>query len=359
MSAQLRSLALPEVCLALKHLDYLMNKYSSLRLRRRLKFFFGVLATGICLAIFFFQINLSDTLLALQKFKWSFLFYAIIALTCGYVVRIIRWSIMLRLARGNTNFWNCIAPFLGSIAINNILPLRLGDVVRAFFFPKSMGITKTLSTSTLLIERLLDLLIVSCFFTVVLFISNQILLPKELKYTLILLGSFAVGPLLFFFLFSKKLELIFINILESTKKTKRIFKVCRFFRNFLSNFHEILKPKALLILMCLTTIIWMAEAGFFYFVMLGAGLNLNYTTAVFVMSITTLSTLVPSSPGYVGTFHLAAFTTLTLTGVAVSDAASASIMIHIALWLPTTLAGLFAMWTRPELISWTKIENKF
>ena len=153
--------------------------------------------------VFFFQINFSDTLLALQKFKWAYLFYAMIALTSGYAVRIIRWSIMLRFARGNTNFWNCIAPFMGSIAINNILPLRLGDIVRIFFFPKSMGISKTLSTSTLLIERLLDLLVISLFFTVMLFISSQILLPRELKYTLISLGSFAVGPLYFSSFLSK------------------------------------------------------------------------------------------------------------------------------------------------------------
>ena len=189
-----------------------------------------------------------------------------IALTSGYAVRIIRWSIMLRFARGNTNFLNCIAPVMGSIAINNILPLRLGDIVRIFFFPKSMGISKTLSTSTLLIERLLDLLVISLFFTVMLFISSQILLPRELKYTLISLGSFAVGPLIFFFLFSQNLELFFINLLENNKKSRRIFKVYRFFTNFLSNFHEILKPRAFLTLMFFTNIIWLAEAGFFYFV---------------------------------------------------------------------------------------------
>ena len=99
-----------------------------------------------------------------------------------------------------------------------------------------------------------------------------------------------------FLLFSQNLELFFINLLENNKKSRRIFKVYRFFTNFLSNFHEILKPRAVLTLMFFTNIIWLAEAGFFYFVMLGAGLNLNYTSAVLVMSITTLSTLVPSSP---------------------------------------------------------------
>lgn len=335
-----------------------MSKYSILRYRQRAQYFLGVSATGICLAVFFFQINLFDTLLVLQKFKWPFLFCAIMSLACGYAFRILRWSTMLRLAGADTNFWNCSAPFLGSIALNNMLPLRLGDVVRAFFFPNSMGITKTLSASTLLIERLLDLLAVFCLFTAVLFISDQILLPIELRYTLIILGSFGVGTLLFFFLFSKKLELFFIKILNNAEKSDKITKVYQFFRNFLSNFHAILKLKALLTIMCLAAIIWIAEAGLFYFVMLGAGLELDFTTTVFVMSVTTLSTLVPSSPGYVGTFHLAAFTALTSTGINAAEAASASIMIHIALWLPTTLVGIFAMWTRPDLILWTKNENK-
>ena len=332
-----------------------MTKYSNLRYSRRIKYFFGIGATGLCLVIFFFQINLSDTLLVLQEFKWSFLFFAIIFLACGYAFRIKRWSLMLRLAGADTNFWDCSAPFLGSIALNNILPLRLGDVVRAFFFPNSMGITKTLSAGTLLIERLLDLLAISCFFTVALFISNQILLPIELRSTLIVFGSFGVGTLLFFFLFSKRLELFFLNFSNSTEKSNRIINAYLFCNNFLSNFHAILKLKALLALMSITAIIWMAEAGLFYFVMLGAGLEADFTIAVFVMSVTTLSTLIPSSPGYVGTFHLAAFAALTSKGINVPEAASASIMIHMALWLPTTLIGIFAMWTRPELIVWAKI----
>jgi hypothetical protein len=67
------------------------------------------------------------------------------------------------------------------------------------------------------------------------------------------------------------------------------------------------------------------------------------------MSIATLSTLVPSSPGYVGPFHLAAFTAVSLIGGTAAQAGSFAVLAHLALWLPTTAAGAIAILFRPEL----------
>lgn len=81
-----------------------------------------------------------------------------ISLALGYMLRILRWSMMLRSTGARATFSDCCAPFLGSIALNNILPFRLGDVVRALVFPRSMGITRIIATSSLFVERLVDLM---------------------------------------------------------------------------------------------------------------------------------------------------------------------------------------------------------
>jgi uncharacterized membrane protein YbhN (UPF0104 family) len=67
------------------------------------------------------------------------------------------------------------------------------------------------------------------------------------------------------------------------------------------------------------------------------------------MAITTLSTLVPSSPGYVGPFHLAAFTAVSMLGGSDAQAASFAVLVHLALWIPTSLVGALAIWSRPQL----------
>src|ERR1035437_5528929 len=107
--------------------------------------------TFLSLFVFLRQVNFTDVLNALANFHWVYLISGVASLAIGYALRIMRWSMMLRATGARTTFGNCSAPFLGSIALNNVLPLRLGDVVRALVFPRSMGITKTTATSSLIV----------------------------------------------------------------------------------------------------------------------------------------------------------------------------------------------------------------
>jgi uncharacterized membrane protein YbhN (UPF0104 family) len=59
-----------------------------------------------------------------------------------------------------------------------------------------------------------------------------------------------------------------------------------------------------------------------------------------VLAAATLATLVPSSPGYVGTFHYAAALTMEAAGMGRDAATAAAILIHGVLWLTTTAIGL-------------------
>ena len=98
---------------------------------RLLKHLVGAGITLLCLVVFVRQVNISDVFGALAHFHWIYLVFGVWSLAAGYALRIVRWSMMLKAAGADASFGNCAAPFLGSIALNNVLPLRLGDVVRA------------------------------------------------------------------------------------------------------------------------------------------------------------------------------------------------------------------------------------
>ncbi len=59
-----------------------------------------------------------------------------------------------------------------------------------------------------------------------------------------------------------------------------------------------------------------------------------------MLAAATLATLVPSSPGYVGTFHYAAVLTLEAAGMGRDAATATAILIHAVLWVTTTAIGL-------------------
>ena len=47
------------------------------------------------------------------------------------------------------------------------------------------------------------------------------------------------------------------------------------------------------------------------------GVEVSLLGAIFVMAFSTLSTLIPSSPGYFGTFHIVAITALEIIGISI------------------------------------------
>jgi len=307
--------------------------------------------TLLSLFVFFRQVNFSDVLDALVNFHWVYLIFGVASLVSGYVMRIIRWSMMLKAAGANTTFGNCSAPFLGSIALNNLLPLRLGDVVRALVFPRSMGITKTTATSSLIVERLIDLITLLTSLAIGLFAIQEIAIPAELKASAVSLAIIGGVTLVLGFLFSGSLGRFFTRraASETDSSSSGLKRIYETLGGLLHGINVMSRPRLLLSMLAVSMLVWAGEAGLFYFVLLGAGVDGSPLVALLVMAVATLSTLAPSSPGYVGPFHLATFTAISLVGATAAQAGSYSVIVHLALWLPTTLVGALAIWTRPEL----------
>jgi uncharacterized membrane protein YbhN (UPF0104 family) len=101
----------------------------------------------------------------------------------------------------------------------------------------------------------------------------------------------------------------------------------------------------------LSAIVWAGEAGLFWAMFQGLDMHAGYASSLMVMAIATLSTLVPSSPGYVGPFHLAAFAAVRALGGTEAQAASFAVLAHLSLWLPTTVTGGIAILLNPRLFA--------
>ena len=307
--------------------------------------------TLLCLVVFFRQIKFDEVLEAFVNFRWVYLILGVASLAFGYALRIARWSMMLRAAGAAATFGNCSAPFLGSIALNNVLPLRLGDVVRALVFPKSMGIARTTATSSLMLERLIDLLTLLACLAIGLFAIPAVALPPELRASAVSLALIGGTALLAGILLSGPLARVFDALAarpnaDGASPLRRTYGTLG---GLLRGFNVMSRPGILSAMLIASMFVWVGEAGLFHFVLLGAGMEGSFLVALLVMAVATLSTLVPSSPGYVGPFHLAAFTAISLVGGTAAQAGSYAVVVHLALWLPTTFAGALAIWTRPEL----------
>ena len=321
------------------------------------KHLIGGCVTLQCLLVIVHRVNFAEVLVSLKHFQWCYLIFGIISLSFGYSLRIMRWSMMLRATGVSVTFRNCISPFLGSITLNNVLPLRLGDVVRALVFPMAMGITKTTATSSLVVERLIDLMTLLASLAIGLFAVQAVNVPVAIIKSAVYLAIIGAIALTLGFLYSGNLSLFFNRLANTTDNSAtniRLLHVYSTLSGLLHSFESMSRPRVLLTMLLVSMLVWAGESGLFYFVLLGLGIDASPAIALLVMSVATLSTLAPSSPGYVGPFHLAAFTAISLVGGTTAQAGSYAVLVHLALWLPTTSAGAIAIWSRPELFHETR-----
>ena len=302
------------------------------------------LAAGIvtvaCLALFARQLRGVDLRAAFADFGWGWLVPGLAALAAGYALRIWRWSLMLRSAGARIAVRDCAAPFLGSIALNNVLPLRLGDAIRALVFPVAMGITRTVATGSLVVERLIDMMTLVAATAIGLLAVRRVAIPSELERLALILALVGGVALLAGLLLSGPIGR---RLLDPSRRGRTAVA------NLLLALDAMLRPRLLAGITLVSLLIWAGEAGLYGFVLRGSGIAVSPATALLVMALTTLATLVPSAPGYVGSFHLAAFAAVTLVGGTAAEAGAYAIVVHLALWLPTTLAGALALWLRPRL----------
>lgn len=313
-----------------------------------LKFSLGVGISIACVAAIASKVNVDELMQALARFNWPLLLAGLISLAVGYVFRVLRWMLILNATGARVSFSNCLAPFLGAIALNNVLPFRMGDVVRALVFPASMGIRKTVATSSLVVERLIDLLTLLACLVAGLYAIRSVDVPTAIKDSAVSLAILGGGVFIAGVLLSGVLA-NYVEQISTRSANPKMRKLMLMLAELLRSFEQMSRPKVILSLLLVSIFVWIGESGLFYFVLVGFGFQTTPLTALLVMSLATLSTLVPSSPGYVGPFHLAAFTAISLVGGDMALAGSYAILVHLTLWISTTAAGAVTIALRPDL----------
>jgi uncharacterized membrane protein YbhN (UPF0104 family) len=120
----------------------------------------------------------------------------LIALAGGFFIRIVRWWTMLRTFEPALRLGTCARPFLLSLAINNTMPLRAGDVVRAVGFRTALRSPRMRVVGTLLIERVLDLFVLVTLFFIGWFAIPHGVIPRPFITAAGVLGTGALAALL-------------------------------------------------------------------------------------------------------------------------------------------------------------------
>jgi hypothetical protein len=269
---------------------------------------------------------------------------------CGVYFRSLRWKFFLK-PLGNFSSFRLFPLVVIGFLVNNVLPGRLGIIVRAYMLGEKENISKMSVGGTLVAETIFDgvtLLLFALFISIFAPITGWV---QEGVY--IAAGLFSVALLLCFVVafsqsFTRRAIAMLLIFLPKRWHDRteglilRLIEGLRFMRS----------PKKLIITLILSALVWLCEAGLFYMVARSFNLGQPFYIMLLVTSVASLSwALIFVAPGGVGPFDYFCKATVMLfipAGV-VASAYEASvsayvIVLHAVILFPVIALGFVFLW---------------
>jgi hypothetical protein len=304
----------------------------------------------LLLGVLLSKIDGRQLLHALAELDWRYLLGAVGLTFVSYWLRAVRWRLLLLHERPIALGSLYAATIIGYMA-NNLFPARLGEIVRVWLLARRERLKVTPVFASLVIDRMLDGFALMVMLAVVLLTLQ---LPPGMERVAALLRAGGVTTLVVYI--GAVSFLLFLK-LRSMQALKLLALLTQ---PFPQSFRERLIPLAgsfleglrlapglsnlVLIFVC-TALIWISATLPIHLVLRGFDIQLPLSASFFIMVLLVFAVMVPSAPGYVGTYHVACYTGLAAFRLPDSQAVSIALVIHGVGFFPVIMAGLYHLWS--------------
>ncbi len=340
---------------------------------------------GIVISLIFLAWALSNEPLdkvweaVLRANYWSLL-PALALYFIGVWVKAARWRVLLLPILPKITLRRTFDIVVIGFMANNILPAKIGELVRAYVISRSEKVRKTTTLATIFVERIFDGLTMIGFAAAailfILFFDREMLssgsehklgtLIQELDTAIIVLSLVFFGLLLAFIMVassrSRVESLVAFGLRFLPGRLHE--RAERLSASFVDGLASLRSASSLAMVFVLSIVAWLFEAGMYYVIGTWGfdlrsdnGMLLPFDAYMLTCAFVNLSGLIPQGPGLVGVFDAIAKVVLAgAFGVASTEATSYVLVLHYpALLLPVTLLG-FAFLAR-ESLSWSDLTN--
>ncbi len=310
--------------------------------KRSIQIAAGLLIGGGCIWLALRGVDFKQMGRALARAHYGYVGLSLAAMMLAHYLRALRWRYLLApvapVATGRL-----FSALMIGYAANSFVPAHLGELLRAFVIGKKSGISAGAAFASIVVERIIDIISLIGLMALVV-IVHPVPPWVELSGILMLAGALLLLVLL---IGSKRFETQTTALMRFVLKPmpeavgRRVESVAL---NFLGGIQPLSSTGHYLAVGAVSAAIWICYAAVYYLCLAAFDLTTLYAlpwgVGLVVLVLTTVSVVVPSTPGYVGTFHYLCQAALLMFGVPASEALSYAIVAHAVGVLPVTLIGL-------------------
>ena len=311
-----------------------MTTVRELAERRAVRVVGGLLVSLAFVLVTLSRVDLAGVVAALGRAAPAGLAIGLLFACLEICARAWRWQYLLRPIKA--------VPYLRSLAYlcigyfaNTLLPVRLGDVARAYLAGTAFGVPRLATLGTVLLERLVDgLAILAVALLLGLAVSGGAPLVATALWVCAAaalgLGALATAA--------------FALRGPALARSRPVALARDGFVRLVAGADAVRTPAGLL-----TVVGWTLGAFLLAVVALAAvaravGVYLDPLQAAFVMAGVALSTAIPAAPGSLGTYEFVGMTLLVALGFDPEASLAAIVLLHLAGTIPASLAGLVMTW---------------
>ncbi len=304
------------------------------------------------LIVFFWNVNFHEVKEALAHANFGWLSAAILVALSSYIIRTIRWQLILRPV-GRTRFSSTLLAMVVGYAGITLLPARMGDVLRPVLLAQRDRLSTSATLASTLTERVFDLYTVVVFFLFFLIFPPPMpMLTAEsashLSYFRVVGGVFGaglvVGTGILLGLFRYQDRLIEILVWPVARLRRSWAEpLSNFFHHFMDGLRILQRPRDLVWVLLSSVLIWVLIFLQADFTLLAFDIHLPLRATYLLVTLTVLGLAVPT-PGGAGGFHALLKGGLTgFFGIETNLATGVAIAYHAVCFYPITLVGLICI----------------
>lgn len=294
----------------------------------------GFAISGALLAYLLWSVNLAELGALLRGTGWTWIALATVLSPLSLWARARRWWYLFP---PDVDPPGLVPATMIGFMVNNVLPLRAGEVVRVWVVARRLGHGFWTTLATLVVERVLDSLAIVLMLAGLLLLVDVppffewaalLLLAADLA-AVALLGLLAAAP--------GRVAGWLGTVVRRWPQLERRFAAG--LETFVRGLGGIRRPAHAVPLLVWTVVLWSLQAWGAWMVLRALHLDLPWIAGWTVLAFVGLGVAVPSAPGYVGVFHFAAAKAVEIFGVGAPAVVGYALLLHATSIVPVTLVG--------------------
>jgi glycosyltransferase 2 family protein len=301
----------------------------------------GIGVSSACLAVVFWQIDLNRVLIALRAANWWALPVIIGSYLVFMLLRAWRWQIMLG---RKVDYWPVFHAQSIGYLLTNILPFRLGDLGRAYLVGQQPGLSGLQALSSVVLERILDMLVIVLFFAFTLRMVPRI--PTLIAQAGLMFGVLSVTLFAIMLLIVSHRSIALMIMQRALGRTKSFGSEAWLKRAdlFLDGLQSLCQWRSLIVILGLSLVDWVTGVAAYYWGIGAFWPEVTWPAAIFTLCAAAFGVSLPSSPSAVGVFHASVWLALSVFSATGEQALGFALVYHALTFIIVLVLGGVGLW---------------